>query len=35
MTILLARIVLAERLSAGRRVGGAVALVGAVLVAAG
>ncbi|MBA2642493.1 MAG: DMT family transporter [Actinobacteria bacterium] len=35
VTILLARIVLAERLSAGKRVGGAVALVGAVLVAAG
>ena len=35
VTILLARIVLAERLSSSKRLGGAVALVGAVLVAAG
>lgn len=34
-TILLARIVLAERLSSSKRIGGAVALAGAVLVAAG
>ena len=35
VTIVLARIVLAERLSRPRRVGGVVALAGAALVAAG
>ncbi len=35
VTVLLARIVLAERLSSARRVGGVVAIAGAVLVAAG
>jgi drug/metabolite transporter (DMT)-like permease len=35
VTIVLARVVLGERLSAARRAGGAVALTGAALVAAG
>jgi drug/metabolite transporter (DMT)-like permease len=35
VTVVLARIVLAERLSTGRRVGGSVAIAGAALVAAG
>jgi drug/metabolite transporter (DMT)-like permease len=35
VTVALARIVLAERLSLARRTGGAVAIAGAVLVAAG
>jgi len=35
VTVVLARIVLAERLSTGRRVGGGVAIAGAALVAAG
>jgi len=35
VTVVLARLVLAEKLSAGRRVGGVVALAGAALVAAG
>jgi drug/metabolite transporter (DMT)-like permease len=35
LTVVLARIVLGERLSKGKRVGGAVALAGAALVASG